>query len=53
MIDNTQMPPQTSLSPNVMNEPTRTEYVVMKVDYTPLVMISAADVDKILTVSRE
>ncbi|CAG8632530.1 8817_t:CDS:1 [Paraglomus brasilianum] len=47
----TQMPPpQTSLSSNVMNEPASTEYIVMKVEYT---RISAADIDRILAVSRE
>ena len=47
----TQMPPpQTSLLSNVMNEPASTEYIVMKVEYT---RISAADIDRILAVSRE
>ncbi|CAG8594702.1 5827_t:CDS:1 [Paraglomus occultum] len=55
MIDNTpvaytstQMPPQMSFSSNVMNAPARTEYFVMKVEYTPLVRIPTPDIDKIL-----
>ena len=49
----TQMPMQTSHLSNNSNEFANPGYAVTKVECTHLGMISAADVDKILTVSRE